>query len=245
MKTPRLKSLANTALTLLLALIGTAAITAFSADSNTLTDAEKSGGWKLLFDGKSLAGWTSFKKSTPPDKGWDIQDGWLHHIAKAGGGDLVSADKFSEFELSWEWRIADGGNSGLKYFIADDRKGGAVGHEYQMLDDDKHPDGKKGLNRQTAAFYDVLDPVNRPVKKPGEINQSRVLVQGMHVEHWLNGAKVLEYELGSDALKAAIAKSKFKGVEGFGTRFPGRLLLQDHGDEVFVRNLKLRDLTAK
>ena len=239
---PSLRSLL--ALTLALA-SASAPIAALAADSNTLTDAEKSGGWKLLFDGKTLAGWTNFKKTTPPEKGWEIQDGWLHHIAKAGGGDIVSAEKYSEFELSWEWRITEGGNSGLKYFISDDRKGGAVGHEYQMLDDDKHPDGKKGLNRQTAALYDVLDPVNRPVKKPGETNQSRVLVKGMHVEHWLNGAKVLEYELGSDALKAAIAKSKFKTVEGFGTRFPGRLLLQDHGDEIFIRNLKLRDLAAK
>ena len=239
---PSLRSLL--ALTLALA-SASAPIAALAADSNTLTDAEKSGGWKLLFDGKTLAGWTNFKKTTPPEKGWEIQDGWLHHIAKAGGGDIVSAEKYSEFELSWEWRIAEGGNSGLKYFISDDRKGGAVGHEYQMLDDDKHPDGKKGLNRQTAALYDVLDPVNRPVKKPGETNQSRVLVKGNHVEHWLNGAKVLEYELGSDALKAAIAKSKFKTVEGFGTRFPGRLLLQDHGDEIFIRNLKLRDLAAK
>ena len=239
---PSLRSLL--ALTLALA-SASAPIAALAADSNTLTDAEKSGGWKLLFDGKTLAGWTNFKKTTPPEKGWEIQDGWLHHIAKAGGGDIVSAEKYSEFELSWEWRITEGGNSGLKYFISDDRKGGAVGHEYQMLDDDKHPDGKKGLNRQTAALYDVLDPVNRPVKKPGETNQSRVLVKGMHVEHWLNGAKVLEYELGSDALKAAIAKSKFKSVEGFGTRLPGRLLLQDHGDEIFIRNLKLRDLAAK
>lgn len=229
----------------LLALAFAGVATAVAADANALTDAEKAAGWKLLFDGKSLAGWTSFKKTTPPEKGWDIQDGWLHHIAKGGGGDIVSVEKYSEFELSWEWRIAEGGNSGLKYFISDDRKGGAIGHEYQMLDDDKHPDGKKGLNRQTAAFYDVLEPANRPVKKPGEINQSRVLVKGNHVEHWLNGAKVLEYELGSDALKAAIAKSKFKNVEGFGTRLPGRLLLQDHGDEIFIRNLKLRDLAAK
>ncbi len=229
----------------LLALAFAGVATAVAADANTLTDAEKAAGWKLLFDGKSLAGWTGFKKTTPPEKGWDIQNGWLHHIAKGGGGDIVSVEKYSEFELSWEWRIAEGGNSGLKYFISDDRKGGAIGHEYQMLDDDKHPDGKKGLNRQTAAFYDVLEPANRPVKKPGEINQSRVLVKGNHVEHWLNGAKVLEYELGSDALKAAIAKSKFKNVEGFGTRLPGRLLLQDHGDEIFIRNLKLRDLAAK
>ena len=230
---------------LALTLVATAATRALAADVNTLTDAEKSAGWKLLFDGKSLAGWTSYKKATPPEKGWDIRDGWLHHIAKGGGGDLVSVEKYSEFELSWEWIISDGGNSGLKYFISDERKGGAVGHEYQMLDDDKHPDGKKGLNRQTAAFYDVLDPSNRPVKKPGEINSSRVLVKGMHVEHWLNGAKVLEYELGSDALKAAIAKSKFKTTEAFGTRLPGRLLLQDHGDEVSVRNVKIRELGGK
>jgi len=230
---------------LALVFIAATASRTFAADANTLTDAEKGDGWKLLFDGKSLAGWTSYKKSAPPEKGWDVKDGWLHHGAKAGGGDIVSAEKYSEFELTWEWRIAEGANSGLKYFISDERKGGAIGHEYQLLDDDKHPDGKKGLNRQTAALYDVLDPSNRPVKKPGEINASRILVKGMHVEHWLNGAKVLEYELGSDALKAAIAKSKFKNVDGFGTRFPGRLLLQDHGDEIFFRNVKIRDLSAK
>jgi hypothetical protein len=135
------------------------------------------------------------------------------------------------------------GNSGLKYFILESRKD-ALGHEYQMIDDEREPDAKKaGGKRVTASFYDVLAPTTHPTVKPsGEINASRILVKGNHVEHWLNGVKVLEYECGSKAVKAAVAASKFKTTAGFGDKVKGHLLLQDHHSEVWFRNLRIREL---
>jgi len=156
-----------------------------------------------------------------------------------GTGDIVTLDTFSDFDLRFDWRIAPGGNSGLKYFVTEEREG-PIAHEYQVLDDARHPDAKVGPHRQAGAFYDVLAPVaDKPLRPVGEWNQSRVLVKGNHVEHWLNGRKVVEYELGSPELRAAIAKSKFKDVAGFGTKIPGHILLQDHGDEVAFRNIKI------
>jgi len=211
------------------------------AADNELTPAETAAGWRLLFDGKTTAGWRNFKKPTFPAKGWVVEDGWLKHVARAGGGDIITIDQFSEFELTWEWRIPARANSGLKYFILEER-GTAIGHEYQIIDDSvfKAPKG------QTASFYDVLPPrPHAPLKLAPESNQSRILVQGNHVEHWLNGEKVLEYELGSDAVKAAVAKSKFRSVTGFGERTKGHILLTDHGDEASFRNLKIRVPTDK
>ncbi|PAW84384.1 MAG: hypothetical protein B9S33_11885 [Pedosphaera sp. Tous-C6FEB] len=226
----------------LLALFAFAA-TAVAADLNTLTDAEKQAGWKLLFDGKSLAGWRTYKEGGKIGAGWIVEDGLLKKQAKIGGGDIMTEQPVSgsaDWELAWEWRIAKNGNNGIKYFITEARKG-TLGHEYQMLDDDGHPDGKIGPHRQTAAYYDVLPPAkDKPVKPVGEWNASRVVVKGNTVQHWLNGAKVLEYELGSEALKEAVAKSKFKKVEDFGTKVTGHILLTDHGDECSFRNVKLR-----
>lgn len=195
-----------------------------------------------LFDGKSLAGWHSFKKTTPPAKGWVVEaDGTLHHPPKAGGGDLVSDKVFDNFDLSWEWKVASGANSGLKYLVSEDRKS-ALGHEYQLIDDSKHPDALRGPKWQTASFYDVLPPGKTHPKPVGEWNTSRVRIVGNHVEHWLNGEKVLEYELGSPEVLAEVQKSKFKTVENFGTKFPAHFLLQDHGDEIWFRNIKVREL---
>jgi hypothetical protein len=211
---------------------------------NQLTDAEKSQGWKLLFDGKTTNGWHSFKKDTFPAKGWVVEAGWLHGLGK-GGGDIVSEQQFEQFELRWEWKIEAGGNSGLKYFVIDSRSS-ALGHEYQLLDDQLNADAKAGQGKRvTASFYDVLKPSLAPaVNKPGEINQSRVSVRGNHVEHWLNGVNVLEYECGSEATKAAVAESKFKNTAGFGDRAKGHILLQDHGSNVWFRNLKIRELSG-
>jgi hypothetical protein len=216
----------------------------FAADSaNHLSDQEKAEGWKLLFDGKSTDGWRSFKKADFPAKGWIIEDDCLKHVAGAGGGDIISKDTFSDFDLQFEWKIANGANSGVKYFITEERDS-AIGHEYQIIDDDHHPDGKVGPHRTTGAFYDVLPPTGKKILGlPGEFNHSRIVVKGNHVEHWLNGQKVLEYELGSEKVKAAIAKSKFKDVKGFGTRIKGHILLQDHGDTIWFRNVKIKDLS--
>ena len=225
------------ALFALLALVTAAA----AADLNTLTPAEQKDGWKLLFDGKSLAGWRTYKEGGKIGAGWIVADGLLKKQAKIGGGDMMTEQPISgDWELSWEWRIAKDGNNGIKYFITEARKG-TLGHEYQMLDDDGHPDGKIGAHRQTASFYDVLPPAkDKPTKPIGEWNASRVVVQGNTVQHWLNGAKVLEYVLGSDAVKEAVAKSKFKKIEDFGTKVTGHILLTDHNDECWFRNVKLR-----
>ena len=223
-------------------LFGFAALAA-AADLNTLTSAEQKDGWKLIFDGKSLDGWRTYKEGGTIGKGWIIEDGILKKQAKIGGGDIMTVGTVpatADWELSWEWRIAKNGNNGIKYFITEARKG-TLGHEYQMLDDEGHPDGKIGPHRQTASFYDVLPPAkDKPLKPVGEWNLSRVVVKGNTVQHWLNGAKVLEYVLGSDEVKAAVAKSKFSKIGDFGTKVTGHILLTDHSDECWFRNLKLR-----
>jgi 3-keto-disaccharide hydrolase len=224
--------------------VATLAGAAEAAPPNQLTAAEQKAGWRLLFDGKTTAGWRGFKKTDFPKGRWVVRDGALAHIATGagdsqGGGDIVTIARFSDFDLRFDWRIAPGGNSGLKYFVTEDRDG-PIAHEYQVLDDARHPDAKVGAHRQAGAFYDVLPPAADKTLRPvGEWNESRVLVKGNHVEHWLNGRRVLEYELGSPELRAAIAKSKFKDVPGFGTKTSGHILLQDHGDEVAFRNIKI------
>jgi hypothetical protein len=210
-----------------------------------LTAEEKAAGWKLLFDGQSLRGWRLYNKKAAPQAGWKAEDGILKKLARERGGDIVTDATFDDFDLVWEWRISPGGNNGLKYLVTEERSS-APGHEYQMLDDDVHPDGKHGPKRQTASFYDVLPPAaDRLVKPVGEWNTSRVLVQGNHVEHWLNGKKVLAYELGSEAVKTAVAASKFKDAPGFGTKIKGHIMLTDHQDECWFRNIRIRELPAK
>jgi hypothetical protein len=217
---------------------------ATSSPLNQLTPEESKAGWRLLFDGQTAKGWRGFKKTDFPADRWVVKDGTLAHIPTGagdshGGGDIVTVDRFSDFDLRFEWRIAAGGNSGLKYFVTEQREG-PIAHEYQVLDDAGHPDAKVGTHRQAAAFYDVLPPAaGKPLRPVGQWNESRVLVRSTHVEHWLNGSKVLEYELGSPEVKAAIAKSKFKDVAGFGTKLDGHILLQDHGDAVAFRNIKI------
>jgi len=231
-----------------LLICGLAALLAFSSRAaeisapNTLTAKEAAEGWMLLFDGKTTEGWRGFKKTAFPEKGWVVEAGALKHVAGAGGGDIVRSEKFSEFELSWEWMIPPGANNGIKYYILEER-GGAIGHEYQMIDDV----ASKSIPKHcTASFYDVLPPtIPSKSNKPGEWNHSRILSKGGKVEHWLNGTKVLEYVLGSPEVKEAVAKSKFKSVAGFGEQQNGLILLTDHQDEASYRSIKIRDLSKK
>jgi hypothetical protein len=215
----------------------------------TLTFADKTSvkrekNFMVLFDGKSTEHWMNARSGKFPSKGWVIEDGCLKHQAKGGGGDIITKGRYDQFDFRFEWKVAKGANSGVKYFIIRER--GSLGHEYQVLDDVNHPDGAKGANRQTAAFYDVLDPsADKPLKPVGEFNSSRILVKGDTVKHFLNGKKVLAYKLGSDELKQAIAKSKFKNLKVFGQRLSGHILLQDHGDAVWYRNIRIRDLNRK
>lgn len=237
-------------LALLPALLLVPTALAAAAGPNTLTPEERKEGWRLLFDGKTTQGWRGFKRADFPSEKWAVQDGCLKTATVAGDsqgvGDIVTLDTFSDFDLRFEWRVSPGGNGGVKYFVTEERPG-PIAHEYQVLDDAGHPDAKVAPHHRTAAFYDVLapDPARTKLRPAGQFNESRVLVRGSHVEHWLNGEKVLEYELGSPALAQAIARSKFKDVSGFGTRIKGRILLQDHGDEVCYRNLRIRDLSRR
>lgn len=223
--------------------------------TNSLTEAEKRDGWQLLFNGNDFTGWHSYSGVIPPGS-WTIAGGCIKSIkrnGRPGGADLLTDQKFSDFEFSFEWKIAAGGNSGVKYFVIDRRNapgailhGGddgrsAVGFEYQLLDDDRHPDAKNGPLRQAGALYSLLPPTAEKKLNPvGQFNQSRIVVHSNHVEHWLNGAKILQFELGSPELTRAINASKYKPVPAFGTKFPTSILLQDHGEETSFRNLKIR-----
>jgi hypothetical protein len=226
-----------------LTLLALAAFTAFAfADApNTLTADEQAAGWKLLFDGKTTAGWRGIGKSDFPAKGWVVEDGVLRHIKKGGGGDIVTSEDYESFELTWEWKIGQAGNSGVKYNLPDPEQN--IGCEYQLIDDEKHPDGLRGgKSHQTAGLYDLIAPADRKTNAVGEWNSSRLIVEGNHVEHWLNGVKTVEFEFGSEALKALIAKSKYKKVPGFGEKKKSPILLQDHEDEISFRSIKLRVL---
>jgi len=213
---------------------------ATSTAANTLTAAEKAAGWQLLFDGKTLDGWRGYRRDALPDNGWEVKDGTLRTVAKVKGSELITRQQFTDFELAWEWRVAPGGNNGVKYFVTEARPQ-SPGHEYQMIDDSGYP-GKLGPNQRTADFYDVLPAAaDKPIRPAGEWNTSRVVVRGPRVEHWLNGKHVLTYELGSAAVRAGIEKSKFKGHPGFGDKIAGHIMLTYHQDECWYRNLKVRE----
>jgi hypothetical protein len=225
------------------AMLGAGVPAALAAQGeNQLTAEEKAAGWRLLFDGTTLAGWRGYGLPGLPAAGWEIRDGLLKTVPGVRGTELITTDTFTDFEFSWEWRIAEGGNNGVKYFVTEARRA-APGHEYQMIDDARHPDGRRGPLYQTGAFYDVLTPAaDKPLRQPGEWNVSRLVVRGNRVEHWLNGRNVLTYEAGSDAVKAGVARSKFKDQPGFGDKITGPLMLTYHADECWFRNLRIREL---
>lgn len=220
-------------------------VLAAQKNANVLTQKESAEGWKLLFDGTSFDGWRGYRLTGIPATGWKIEDGLLKTVPKVKGADLITVDKFNDFDFTWEWNISAGGNNGIKYLVTEERPG-APGQEYQMIDDAANEERNNGPTHATAAFYDVLGPTEDRLLKPaGQWNQSRVLLQGNHVEHWLNGKKVLEYELGSDRVKAGVATSKFKKYLDFGTKIQGHIMLTYHNDECWFRNLKIRELPAK
>ena len=225
-----------------------------STVKNNLTPEEKSQGWKLLFDGISSKGWESARKEAFPKEGWTIEDGILT-IQKSDGseartfGDIVTTEQYSAFDLAFDFKLTDGANSGVKYFVtlAEGNSGSAIGLEYQILDDALHPDAKMGRdgNRTLASLYDLIkaEKQARFVRKPGEWNQGRVVVYPNNkVEHYLNGVKVLEYERGSQAYRDLVAISKYVVWNKFGEAPSGRILLQDHGDQVSYKNIKIKTL---
>jgi hypothetical protein len=223
-----------------------AAVSALGADLNTLTPEEASAGWKLLFDGATTSGWRAYAHHDFPTNRWLVKDGCLCLDASVhtNASDLVTTEKFGDFDLKFDWRISPAGNSGVKYFVKEGKSGhSGVGYEYQVLDDDKNEDSQNGAKRQAGAVYYLFAPNDQKHLKPvGEFNQGEIIVHGDHVEHWLNGAKIVEFELGSAELKDAIAQSKFKNIKGYGEKIPTVILLQDHGSSVWFRNIKIRPL---
>lgn len=218
---------------------------------NKLTLSEEEWGWKLLWDGKTGNGWRGAKLDAFPEEGWEIQDGELTVLDSGGaesraGGDIVTVDKYSDFELLADFRITPGANSGIKYFVdtgINKAEGSAIGLEYQILDDEVHPDAKLGRSegiRTMAALYDLIKPENRFPNPVGEWNHARIVSSGNHVEHWLNGRKVLEFERNTPEFKQLVQESKYKVWPGFGEWEEGHLLLQDHGNQVSFRNIKIK-----
>ena len=215
----------------------------FTGELNTLTAEEKAKGWQLLFDGKNVnTHWRNIGQKEVSGKGWVIEKGVLVKQEGKAAGNLLTRRTWTDYEFAWEWKIGPKGNNGVKYMVLEKR--GAIGHEYQMIDD-RHWQQKP--MSQTGTFYVVL-PREVKLAEPVRIdkwNQSRIKVQGKKVEHWLNGQKILTYTLGSDRVLEGVAKSKFKKFPGFGKKVTGRILLTDHKDECSFRNLKIRELSVK
>ena len=216
---------------------------------NTLSDREKQDGWMLLFDGKTTGGWRGALKNAIPDKGWVVNEGVLEVLPKdegGGGGDIVTEDKFGNFELVFDFKLSEGANSGLKYYVTENIYGkGALGLEYQILDDAKHPDAKMGNNgnRTLSSLYDLLPAKGKRPNGIGQWNTGRVVAKDNHIEHWLNNIKVLEYERGGAEYMQALSESKWNGnTENFGLAPEGHILLQDHNDRVWFKNIKIRKL---
>jgi len=201
-------------------------------------------GWIPLFDGTSLSGWTD-TSGKAPSEGWEVVDGAIHRKALRAGN-LITDRQFDNFDLRFEWKVNKGGNSGLKYRTFPVPKKGLYGCEYQILDDDNHPNGKKDTTR-CGALYDLYAPdEGQKVLRPlGEYNASRVMAQGTRIEHWLNGRKILEIDTASDEWKDRIAKSKFRSFKEFAAEKPGPILLQDHNNEIWFRNIAIRPLPAR
>lgn len=220
------------------------------AQANVLSDQEKMDGWQLLFDGQSTEQWRGLNSDTFPDSGWIVRNGELL-VESGGSGDIVTKEKFGDFEFTFEWKMdMSGGNSGVKYFVleelSDDSKSG-LGLEYQILDDDNHEwmlEGKMQPNdyHTTAALYELFPPLSKKMFPLGVYNKGRIVSKGQHVEHWLNGIKVLEFERDSVDFREKVQASKFKNINDFGKAPSGHILLQDHGGGVSFRNLKIRKL---
>jgi Domain of Unknown Function (DUF1080) len=232
--------------------------TAVTTAPNVLTSAERDAGWRLLFDGRTLAGWHGLGLNGIPAGLWTVQDGAIVHLEKRPGAiqadgqpldgfDLVSDSTYANFALSWDWNISRAGNSGVKYNVDENLSTtfapphAAKGWEYQLIDDAENEDNKLATHR-TGALYDMFPPsADKRVNPAGEWNHSLLIFRGNHGEHWLNGVKVVEYDIGTPAFDAAFAKSKYAQYPAwFPVRRKGHIVLQDHDSVVRFRDIKIR-----
>ena len=244
---------------------------------NTLSSEERRVGWRLLFDGRTSAGWRGFREKSFPACCWAIEDGSITRRRTGSEElylDLITTEQFDNFQLEFDWRITPGGNSGVKYLVQEDRPAGwekaymdyeaqalrksglkeseisarlnpaqwshmAMGFELQLIDDVLNEDAQGPANRRTGALYDLMAPLQSPARPAGKFNHARITVHGRHIEHWINGVKVLEFQPGSTQMEALIKQSKFEHLVGFGLNSKGHIALQDHGDEVWFKNIKV------
>lgn len=227
-----------------------------------LSAAERAAGWRMLFNGRDFTGWRGLGRDTVPTAHWRIEDGTIHKlpsgnvpVARDGqplaGGDLMTIETFGDFELAFEFKLTPGANSGVKYNVSEQMSmtnptaTAALGFEFQVLDDDRHPDAKAGVggNRTAGGLYDLIAPGPQKRMRPvGEWNEGRIVFRGSHGEHWLNGEKVVEYDLGTPRMAALLAASKYATIPGFADRRRGHIVLQDHNDSVWYRNIRIRPL---
>lgn len=235
------------------------AVGEFHELQNILTARERSAGWRLLFDGTTFTGWRGLGYDSVPTAHWKIENGTIRKLADgqvprlpdgqpAAGGDLMTKDSFRDFELAWDWKISRAGNSGVKYNVSEEismanaPNHAALGFEYQMLDDSLHEDNKVPSHR-AGALYDLIPPdANKTLMPVGEWNTSRIVFRGNHGEHWLNGKKVVDFQLGTPRMDSLLKASKYRDIKGFAVRRAGHIVLQDHVDEVWFRNIKIRPL---
>jgi hypothetical protein len=227
--------------------------------SKTSSSAGQGAAWMLLFDGETLNGWRGLGRNGIPEKHWVVDNGTIYKVASGNipvaadgqplqGGDLLTQETYGNFEFKFEWKVSAGANSGVKYNVSEGVSQryppihAALGFEYQVLDDDQHPDGQQP-NHRTGGLYDLIAPNEQKVVNPvGEWNESLIVFNNQHGEHWLNGKKIVEYDLGSERMNSLVAASKYAKIANFAKRRRGHLVLQDHGDAVWYRNLKIRVL---
>lgn len=224
---------------------------------NALTPEEQEQGWILLFDGNTFKGWRGLGQEGVPEGHWIIEESAIKKVPSGEvpvqedgqpllGGDLVTVQSFEDFELYFEWKISPAGNSGIKYNVSEAMstfyppEHAALGFEYQILDDENHPDALNGDNRTASALYDLIVPEGKILKPAGEYNSARIVFKGDHGEHWLNGVKVLEYDLGTEHMKNLLEASKYRDIPGFADKRKGPIVLQDHTDAAWFRNIKIR-----
>lgn len=241
-------------LLLIIVLLSSFVVQAQKDNSNTLTPKEVNEGWALLWDGKTTNGWRGARMDTFPTKGWSITNGSLKvHSTDGGessnGGDIVTVKKYKNFILKVDFKITKGANSGIKYFVDSDLNkgaGSAIGCEFQILDDENHPDAKNGVrgNRTLGSLYDLITSKRDKNFKfdKDDFNTATIIVQNEKVEHWLNGVKLVEYTRNNQMWDALVAYSKYKDWPNFGNAAEGNILLQDHGNEVFFKNIKIKVL---